>query len=91
MVWRRPGYAGLQQINVTLPAAAAGAGRAPVTVTSNGQTSNVTFMHVLPTTSMMQGMPGWGQGMMVGENMRRGREVSYLGLNPTNNSVLVIG
>jgi uncharacterized protein (TIGR03437 family) len=84
-----PGYAGLQQININMPAGAAGAGRVPVTVSSNGQTSNVTFMHVLPTTSMMQGMPGWGQGMMVGENMPRGREVSYLALNPANNSVLV--
>jgi uncharacterized protein (TIGR03437 family) len=53
-----PGYAGLQQINVSLPAGVAGTGRVPVTVTSNGQTSNVTFMEVLPTTSMMQGMPG---------------------------------
>jgi hypothetical protein len=64
-----PGYAGLQQINFMLPSGMAGVGRAPVTVTSNGQVSNVTFMHVLPTAAMMQGMPGWGQGMMVGENM----------------------
>ena len=55
-----PGYVGLQQINVSLPAGVAGTGRVPCTVTSNGQTSNVTFMEVLPTTSMMQGMPGWG-------------------------------
>ena len=61
-----PGYAGLQQINVSLPAGVAGAGRVPVTVTSNGQTSNVTFMEVLATTSMMQGMPGWGSGLMAG-------------------------
>lgn len=84
-----PGFVGLQQINVTLPASMAGVGRVPVMVTSNGQNSNVTFMHVLPTTSMMQGMPGWGQGMMVGENMARGHEMSYLALNPSDNTVLV--
>ena len=43
-----PGYVGLQQINVNLPPGVAGVGRIPVTVTSNGQTSNVTFMEVLP-------------------------------------------
>ncbi|MBS1857515.1 MAG: hypothetical protein JST11_19260 [Acidobacteria bacterium] len=84
-----PGFAGLQQINITLPAGMAGAGRVPMTITSNGQTSNVTFMHVLPTSAMMQGMPGWGQGMMVGENMARGHELSYLAFNPANNTVLV--
>ncbi len=84
-----PGYAGLQQINFMLPAGMAGVGRAPVTVTSNGQVSNVTFMHLLPTTGMMQGMPGWGQGMMVGENMGRGHEMSFMAFNPANNTVLV--
>jgi uncharacterized protein (TIGR03437 family) len=82
-------YPGLQQINIVLPAGAAGAGRAPVTVVSNGQTSNVTFMHLLPTTAMMQGMPGWDPGMMMGENMARGHELSYLALNPSNNTALV--
>jgi YVTN family beta-propeller protein len=67
----------------------AGVGRAPVAVTSGGQTSNVTFMHLLPTTAMMQGMPGWGQGMMVGEDMSRGHEISDLAYNPANNSALV--
>ena len=66
-----PGYAGLQQINITLPPGMAGIGRVPVMVSSNGQTSNVTFMHVLPTTAMMQGVPGWGPGMMVADNMPR--------------------
>ena len=84
-----PGYAGLQQINVVLPSGMAGIGRAPVTVTSNGQISNVTFMHVLPTATMMQGMPGWGQGMTVGENMARGHEMSYLAFNTTNSTALV--
>ena len=84
-----PGYAGLQQININVPAAAAGAGRIPVTVTSDGQTSNVTFMGILPTTSMMQGMPGWGGGMTVAENMPRGHELSYAAYDQAGNSVLV--
>ena len=84
-----PGYAGLQQINLMLPSAMAGTGRIPVTVTSNGQVSNVTFMHVLPTAAMMQGMPGWGQGMMVGENMARGHEMSYMAFNAANGTALV--
>ncbi len=84
-----PGYVGLQQINIALPAGMAGVGRAPVMVTSSGQASNVTFMHVLPTAAMMQGMPGWGQGMMVSENMSRGHELSYMAFNPANNTALV--
>ena len=60
-----------------------------MTVTSNGQTSNVTFMEVLPTTSMMQGMPGWGPGMTIGDNMARGHELSDMAFNPANNIVLV--
>ena len=84
-----PGYPGLQQINMMLPAGMAGAGRVPVMVTSNGQNSNVTFMSILPTTAMMQGMPGWGSGMMVGENMPRGAEMSSIAVNPANNTALV--
>jgi uncharacterized protein (TIGR03437 family) len=84
-----PGYVGLQQINVTVPAAAAGAGRAPVIVTSNGVNSNVTFMHLLPTNAMMQGMPGWGSGMMVNDNTRRPREVSFMAYNTANDTILL--
>ena len=84
-----PGYPGLQQINMTLPPTMAGVGRVPVMVTSNGQSSNVTFMSVLPTTAMMQGMPGWGSGMMVGEDMPRGAEMSSVAVNPANNTALV--
>lgn len=84
-----PGYPGLQQINILLPPSVAGAGRAPVVVVSNGETSNAVFMQVLPTPGMMQGMPGWGAGMMVGENLRRGREMSYLAFNPANGTALV--
>ncbi|HZT30184.1 MAG TPA: IPT/TIG domain-containing protein [Bryobacteraceae bacterium] len=84
-----PGYVGLQQININLPAGAAGSGRAPVMVTSDGQGSNVTFMTILPTNAMMQGMPGWGSGMMLGENAPRAHEVSFLAANPANNTALV--
>ena len=84
-----PGYVGLQQMNFLLPSGMAGVGRVPVTVTSNGQVSNVTFMHVLPTNGMMQGMPGWGQGMTIGENMRRGHEMSSMAYNAANGTVLV--
>ncbi len=84
-----PGYAGLQVINVRLSANMAGAGTAPVTVTSGGRTSNVTLMEILPTTVMMQGMPGWGSGMMVGENAARGRELSYVAFNAANHTALV--
>ncbi len=84
-----PGYAGLEQINIELPTGMAGVGRAPVMVTSGGQSSNVTFMHVLPTTAMMQGMPGWGQGMMVGENMARSHEMSHMAFNAANGTALV--
>ncbi len=84
-----PGFVGLQQINITLPENMAGVGTVPLTVMSAGQTSNVTFMNILPTTAMMQGMPGWGQGMMVGENLGRGREMSYLAFNPANNTAVV--
>ncbi len=84
-----PGYPGLQQINIYLPAGMAGSGRVPVTVTSGGQTSNVTYMTILPTTAMMQGMPGWGPGMMVAENAPRGREMSFLAVNSANNTALV--
>jgi len=84
-----PGFAGLQQINIVLPENLAGVGMVPVAVTSNGVTSNVTFMNILPTTSMMQGMPGWGQGMMVHENMPRGREPSYVAFNPADGTAIV--
>lgn len=84
-----PGYVGLQQININMPAAVAGSGRVPVTVTSDGQTSNVTFITILPTNAMMQGIPGWGSGMMMGENAPRGHELSFMASNPANNTALV--
>lgn len=84
-----PGYAGLQQINIALPAGMAGAGRAPAMVTSSGEASNVTFLHLLPTTAMMRGMPGWGQGMTMAENMPRGHELSAMAFNASNDTALV--
>ena len=83
-----PGFVGLQQININMPSGAAGSGRVPVTVTSGGQTSNATFMTVLPTNAMMQGIPGWGSGMM-GENTPRGHEMSFIAANPVNGTALV--
>jgi uncharacterized protein (TIGR03437 family) len=82
-------YPGLQQINIMLTDGMAGVGRVPVMMTSNGQASNITSMHVLPTTAMMQGMPGWSQGMMMADNMPRGHELSYLAFNASNNTALV--
>lgn len=84
-----PGYVGLQQVNCVLPQNIAGAGQVPVTVMSSGQTSNAVHMTLLPTTAMMTGMPGWGSGMMIGENSPRSHEISYLAHNPANNTVLV--
>ncbi len=84
-----PGFAGLQQVNIMLPAGMAGAGTAPMTVTCDGQTSNIASLSILPTTEMMQGMPGWGPGMMVGENQPRKREMSSVAFNPADNTALV--
>jgi uncharacterized protein (TIGR03437 family) len=84
-----PGYPGLEQINVMMPGGAAGAGRVPVMATSGGRNSNVTFMHVLPTTAMMQGMPGWTSGMSLASNMPRGHEMAAMAVNPASNSVLI--
>ncbi len=84
-----PGLAGLQQINFQLTPQMAGAGRVPVVVTSAGQVSNVTNMLLLPTNSMMQGMPGWGSGMMIDEDMPRAREMSTLALNSSNHTIVV--
>lgn len=90
MFWgAAPGYAGLQQINVMLPATLAGVGRVPVVVTSGDQVSNVTYITLLPTTLMMNGMPNWVPGKAVKENSKRGREVSFMAMNAVNNTVLV--
>ncbi|MCL4402609.1 MAG: hypothetical protein M1436_08115 [Acidobacteria bacterium] len=85
----QPTYPGMQQINLTMPASVAGAGDAPVTITSGGQVSNMTFMEVLPTTAMMQGMPGWTSGMQVAANTARPNEPVGMAFNSRNNTVLV--
>ncbi len=82
-----PGLPGLQQINILLPADLAGVGRVPVVITSNGQASNVIFIRILPTGSMLEGMPGHGD-KTVRENERRGRDMSAMALNAVNNTVL---
>lgn len=84
-----PGFVGLQQINAVIPAGAAGVGRVPVTVTSGDVTSNVAYIQILPTTAMMNGMPGWGPGMIVRENWARGHETAALAYNAAGNTVLV--
>lgn len=84
-----PGFVGLQQINITLPANMAGVGRVPMTVTSDGLTSNMVFLHLLPTTAMMKGVPGWSSGDDMGENRSRGHEMSNLAVNAANNTALV--
>lgn len=86
---KAPGYEGLQQINVVIPANFAGVGRVPVVVISNGQVSNVTFLVILPTTDLLDRIPGWARGRIIRENVRRGRESSALALNTANNTALV--
>jgi uncharacterized protein (TIGR03437 family) len=84
-----PGYLGLQQINVQLIPSLAGAGRVPVAITSAGKTSNVTFIHILPTNDMMKGMPGWGPDNEIKENQKRGRDASGMALDTVHRNVLV--
>ncbi len=84
-----PGYLGLQQINFVVPADFAGVGWVPVTVESDGVVSNVTYVHILPTTAMMQDcVPGW-MGGMVRENVRLGRDVSVMAYVAATNTALV--
>lgn len=85
----QPTYPGMQQVNFTLPASVAGAGNVPVTVTSGGQVSNMTFTEVLPTTAMMQGMPGFSPGSQVAGNTARPDEPVEMAFNSQNNTVLL--
>lgn len=85
----QPVFPGMQQINFTIPGAAAGAGDVPVTISSGGQASNLTFMEVLPTTAMMQGMPGFSSGSQVAENTARPDEPVDVAFNGANNTVLI--
>ncbi len=73
---------GLQQINVTLPAALAGAGRVPVTVTAAGRVSNVVEIVLLPPA---------GEGEFDGDadNQTRSRELSSIASVPGTSVALV--
>lgn len=62
---------GLQQVNVQLPAALAGAGRVELAITSGTTTSNITEVVILPN-------PGQGAYPPAGENKIRNREISSI-------------
>lgn len=75
-----PGFPGLQQINVQVPAALAGAGRVELVVTSKGNKSNVVEVVILPSR---------GQGRSWRENEPRSREISSLAYVPGTSLALV--
>lgn len=66
---------GLEQVNVKLPASLAGAGRVPVVLSSNGQTSNTVQVVLLPPTGM-------GPFSDDRDNHTRSRELSSLAAIP---------
>ena len=72
----------LQQINVQLTPDLAGAGRVEVAVTTNGITSNVTEVVILPN-------PGQGAFPPAGENQARYREISSVAWIPNTGLALV--
>jgi uncharacterized protein (TIGR03437 family) len=72
---------GLQQINIMLPDALAGAGRVPVVVTSNGVASNTVQVVLLPPT----GQGGFSDDP---ENTTRSRELASLAYVPGTSLVL---
>jgi uncharacterized protein (TIGR03437 family) len=76
-----PCCAGLQQINVKLPDSVAGAGRVPVTVTSNGQTSNTVQIVLLPPA-------GAHQFSDDADNQTRSRELASLAYVPGTSLML---
>ncbi len=83
-----PGYPGLQQINIKLPADFDGVGRVPVVIETNGKISNVTYIRILPTTELMtKRVPGWIGKIL--ENVKPGLELSAMALNTANNTALV--
>ncbi|HVY94702.1 MAG TPA: hypothetical protein VHA14_18195, partial [Bryobacteraceae bacterium] len=73
---------GLQQINVTLPASLAGAGRVPVVVQAGGQTSNVVEIVILPAH-------GNGEFDNDADNQTRSRELSSVAWIPGTSLALV--
>jgi uncharacterized protein (TIGR03437 family) len=72
----------LQQVNVQLPPALAGAGRVEIAITSNGVTSNLVEVMVLPN-------PGQGPLPPSGENQPRSREISSVAYVPGTSLGLV--
>jgi uncharacterized protein (TIGR03437 family) len=77
-----PGFAGLEQINVQLPAGLDGAGRVEVTVASNGQVSNVVEVVIVPK-------PGEGSFAPDHEDETRSREISTVAYIPNTSMALV--
>jgi uncharacterized protein (TIGR03437 family) len=76
-----PCCAGLQQINLMLPDSLAGAGRVPVVVTSNGQTSNTVQIVLLPPSTARQFPDDQ-------DNQTRNRELAALAYVPGTSLVL---
>lgn len=74
---------GLQQINVQLTPALAGAGRVEIALTAGGKTSNITEVVILPS-------PGQGPFGPTAENEARSREIASLAYIP-NTSLLLLG
>jgi len=77
-----PCCAGLQQINVMLPASLAGAGRVPLVVSSGANTSNTVQVVVLPAQ-------GQGEFSDEPEQGDRSRELASLAYVPGTSTVLV--
>jgi len=77
-----PCCAGLQQINISLPASLAGAGRVPVMVQAGGQLSNVVEIVLLPRR-------GEGEFDDDQDNVTRSRELSAVAYVPGTSLALV--
>ena len=77
-----PCCAGLQQINISLPTALAGAGRVPVTVKAGGALSNVVEIVLLPAK-------GKGAFENESEDRDRSRELSAIAYLPGTSFALV--
>jgi uncharacterized protein (TIGR03437 family) len=79
---KAPGFVGLQQINVELPASLAGAGRVEVAVTSGGKTSNIVEVVILPNV---------GEGTIGpdAENQQRHRELASIAWVPGTHFALL--
>ncbi len=72
---------GLEQINVMLPDSLGGAGRVPVVLTSNGQTSNTVQVVLLPSA-------GAGPFQQSKEQGKRSRELASLAYIPKTSLML---